>query len=33
MALVAMAIAAALGGAAAFFGLAGKWKRNPGATD
>ncbi len=28
-ALVAMAIVAALGGAASFFGLSGKWKRNP----
>jgi EmrB/QacA subfamily drug resistance transporter len=29
IALVAMAITAALGGAAAFFGLSGKWTRNP----
>jgi predicted MFS family arabinose efflux permease len=29
IALVAMAIASALGGIAAFFGLTGKWRRNP----
>jgi hypothetical protein len=29
VALIAMAIAAALGGVASFFGLSGKWKRNP----
>jgi predicted MFS family arabinose efflux permease len=32
IALVAMAIAAALGGIAAFFGLTGEWKRNPDPT-
>jgi EmrB/QacA subfamily drug resistance transporter len=30
-ALIAMAIVAVLGGAASFFGLSGKWTRNPGA--
>jgi hypothetical protein len=29
VALIAMALAAALGGVASFFGLSGKWKRNP----
>jgi len=32
-ALIVMAIAAVLGGVAAFFGLTGKWKRNPDPTD
>jgi hypothetical protein len=33
VALVAMAITAALGGAVSFFGLAGKWQRNPDALN